>query len=78
TASLLRQPWFLDYTRYVFRCEPASFITPLVREVIRVGAAGWQDGRLVSLTPFTPPAADWAPTFSHPSTWPAVRAGQIS
>jgi hydroxyacylglutathione hydrolase len=78
TASLLRQPWFLDYTRYVFRCDPASFIAPLVREVIRVGAAGWQDGRLVSLTPFTPPPPQWVPAYSHPSEWPAVSPGQIS
>ena len=59
--------WFQDYARAYFHLAPADFVAPLVSELVRANAARWQDGRLVAVAPFTPPATGWLhrPTFSH-------------
>jgi hydroxyacylglutathione hydrolase len=70
---LLQRGWFLDYARYVFRTEPADFVQPLLQEMLRSGAAGWRDGCLVALTPFTPVPPDWACDTMRPRYWPIVK-----
>jgi hydroxyacylglutathione hydrolase len=56
---LLAAPWFVAHSRQVFELEPAEFVTPLVDEMLRAGAARWEEGRLVTLTPYTPVSAAW-------------------
>lgn len=67
---LKRSPWFIDYSRYSFHCEPEAFIQPLVDELLRSGAAEWRAGTLVACTPHNIPAPHWptAPTSLH--NWP--------
>ena len=55
-AYLLTSPWFLDYSRYVFQTEPTDFVKPLVDELVRSGAAEWQNGKLMPSAPYSPPA----------------------
>ena len=69
---LLACPWFTDFSRHVFRVEPSEFVQPFVDEVLRSGAAAWRDGRLVALTPHTPPADGWLRGPHRPATWPPV------
>ena len=59
--------WFRDYAQTYFHLAPADFVAPLVSELVRANAAYWQDGRLVAVAPFTPPAPGWLQrsTFSH-------------
>lgn len=74
---LLQRGWFLDYARYVFRAGPADFVQPLVQEMLRSGAAGWRDGRLVALTPYTPVPFDWARDSMRPRKWPKASEESI-
>jgi glyoxylase-like metal-dependent hydrolase (beta-lactamase superfamily II) len=66
---LLGCPWFGDYARHVFGVEPPEFVGPLLSEMLRSGAAGWRDGRLVALTPHNPPPRGWDPPISRPKHW---------
>ncbi|GAC1469832.1 MAG: hypothetical protein PVSMB5_16600 [Ktedonobacteraceae bacterium] len=72
TDYLLACPWFLDYSRHIFRCEPAAFVQPLLEEMLRSGAARWQHERLIALTTFTPPSQEWVHAPEHwcpPDQW---------
>ncbi|MBZ0278698.1 MAG: MBL fold metallo-hydrolase [Anaerolineae bacterium] len=69
---LLRCPWFRDYSRFYFETDPADFVQPLIQEMVRSGACGWHEGRLIPLTPYDAPPSDW-PTLPHrPKDWPPV------
>ncbi len=72
---LLRCPWFLDYGRHGFGIEPEDFVEPLLAEILRSGAAGWRDGRLVALAPYNPPAVGWSPELPWPKDWPVSLVG---
>lgn len=50
---LLSCPWFSDYSRSLFHTEPEPFIPLFLKEMLRSGAARWQDERLVATTPYT-------------------------
>ncbi|MCU0494382.1 MAG: MBL fold metallo-hydrolase [Chloroflexaceae bacterium] len=67
---LLTCPWFLAYSRHVFQTEPAAFVQPLIDELVRSKAAGWQNGLLVALAPYTPPPPGWASGPTRPALWP--------
>lgn len=67
---LLQRAWFRDYTTSIFRCDPADFVQPFLDEMLRSGAAGWQDGRLMAFTPHTPPRAHWYSGPVRPKDWP--------
>lgn len=67
---LLGRAWFRDYSRRPFAVEPAAFVAPLLAEMLRSGAAGWRDGRLVALAPHTPPPPGWPPGPARPKDWP--------
>lgn len=67
---LLDCPWFYDYTKFVFRCEPADFIQPLLEETLRARAAEWREGRLIPLTPYRIPVSDWQHGPGQPIDWP--------
>lgn len=68
---LLASPWFRAYAAYPFRCPPEAFVAPLLAEMLRSGAAAWQNGRLVAATPFIPPAPGWARAATEPLHWPS-------
>ena len=70
TSYLLDCPWFYDYTKFVFRCEPVDFIQPLIEETLRAKAAEWHDGRLMPLTPYRIPVANWQRGPGRPIDWP--------
>lgn len=67
---LLRCPWFDDYARHGFESEPEDFVEPLLEEMLRSGAAGWQDGKLVVLAPHNSPPKDWPSGPARPKDWP--------
>ena len=67
---LLSSPWFVAYAASPFRVPPAELVAPLMAEMLRSGAAVWQDGRLVAGAPFNPPAPGWARAATEPSRWP--------
>ncbi len=50
---LLSCPWFRDYSRSLFHTEPEPFVPLFLKEMLRSGAAKWQDERLVATTPYT-------------------------
>lgn len=70
THYLLQQPWYLDYTRYVFRCDPSAFVPTFKQELLRSKAVAQRDGLLIALTPFNPPPPQWSPRYSRPRVWP--------
>jgi hydroxyacylglutathione hydrolase len=50
---LLSSPWYSDYCRFVFHTELEPFIPVLLKEMLRSGAAKWQDELLVATTPYS-------------------------
>lgn len=69
---LLQCAWYLDYTRHVFKSDPQAFITPFLTEMVRSGAAGWHNGRLMALTPYTPFPPGWPSAPSRIKDWPPI------
>lgn len=69
THYLLQQPWYLDYTRSIFRCDPTTFVPTFRQELLRAKAVGKQGERLIVLTPYNPPPADWSPQHARPREW---------
>ncbi|GAC1398458.1 MAG: hypothetical protein NVS4B12_13470 [Ktedonobacteraceae bacterium] len=69
---LLASPWFHDYTRYIFKCEPADFIQPLIDETLRARATAWQKERLMPITPYTPLPVGWPQGPTRPVDWPRM------
>lgn len=72
TPYLLRCPWFEDYARHSFDAEPEDFVEPLLEELLRSKAAGWQDGKLVVLAPHSSPPAGWPSGPTRPKGWPRL------
>jgi len=69
---LLGCAWFVDYSRHFFAAYPPDFVETFVAEMTRSGAAGWQNGRLIALTPHHPPPPDWLRSPSQPQDWPRL------
>lgn len=67
---LLNAPWFVQSSRKIFERAPEEFVEPLVAEMLRSGAARWQDGRLVAVTPYTPLPDGWIRPDMRPHLWP--------
>ncbi len=72
---LLSCPWFHDYSRHAFGLLPADFVAPLLAEMLRSGAAAWQEGRLVALAPHRPPPPGWPFGPVKPKDWPGTLGG---
>lgn len=66
---LLRCPWFNDYSRFVFDTEPANFVQPLLDELIRSGAAYWQDDILLPTASFKSLPPGWLKSVPKPLNW---------
>lgn len=58
-AYLLAAPWFHDFARYSFNAQPEDFVTPLLNEIIRSGAARWRGDQLVATAPYNAPSPSW-------------------
>ena len=74
TAYLLERAWLQDYAHHVFKCDPTDFIGLLIQEMLRSGATGWQDGRLMPLTSYRPPPSDWPRGPARPKDWPKIES----
>ena len=69
SAFLLSCPWFHDYSCTYFGTEPTDFVQPLLDEMVRSGAAEWQNGRMIPCTPYNAPPLDWYPQSVPPRNW---------
>jgi glyoxylase-like metal-dependent hydrolase (beta-lactamase superfamily II) len=66
---LLNCGWFQDFSRYAFQYQPAEFIQVLMNEMIRSGAASWQNGYLIANAPYTAPQTEWMDKNIKPKEW---------
>ena len=69
---LVRCGWFQDYARHIFHAEPATFVQPLLHELIRAEAAYWDNGRLYPSARYRAPSSDWLASVPKPQNWPSV------
>lgn len=67
---LLTSNWYRDYVRYTFEATPEDFIQPLLDEMVRSGACGWQGDKLMPLTPYNKPLTDDWQAWPKPKDWP--------
>lgn len=66
---LLNCGWFQDFARHSFQLEPQGFISVLLDEMIRSGAARWYDNRLLASAPYKAPDKQWMTQNIKPSDW---------
>lgn len=66
---LLQCGWFQDFALHAFRVQPKAFVQVLLDEMIRSGAAKWQDGQLVASAPYEAPSKDWMHQNIKPKNW---------
>ncbi len=48
---LMKCPWFIDFSTYIFNLQPGDFIQPLLQEMLRSKAAHQQNNRLMPGAP---------------------------
>jgi hydroxyacylglutathione hydrolase len=56
---LLKCVWFQDFARYSFQLHREEFIQILLDEMIRSGAASWQNNHLIAAIPYQAPQKKW-------------------
>ncbi|OCA84018.1 MBL fold metallo-hydrolase [Bacillus sp. FJAT-27225] len=66
---LLNCGWFQDFSRYAFQIHPEEFIGVLVDEMIRSGAASWQNDYLIATALYTAPQKEWVDKDIKPKNW---------
>lgn len=66
---LLSSPWCQDHATHAFGLEPYAFVPLLLQEMVRSGAAQWQDGRLVAHGEHRMPQPGWASGATAPGQW---------
>lgn len=66
---LLYSPWYIDYCRYTLSVDPAEFLPDFIDELLRSGAAKWQDKTLVAGAPYNPPDRVWLLSIPRPADW---------
>lgn len=69
---LLSCGWFHDFARYSFQTSPEEFIKILLDEMIRSGAATWNDDRLIASAPYNAPDKQWLDKNCKPKNWSTV------
>jgi hydroxyacylglutathione hydrolase len=70
--TLLAAPWFRDHAEYAFGLTPDAFVPVLVAEMLRSGAAKWQNGRLSATAAHAAPQAGWPFAPTNPADWPPM------
>lgn len=70
-SYLLRCGWFCDFALHAFQVQPKVFVQILLDEMLRSGAAKWQEGKLVASVPFNSPDEKWLQQNSKPRDWKA-------
>jgi hydroxyacylglutathione hydrolase len=73
-AFLLRLPWFREHAGQAFGLTPEDFVAPLLAEMLRAGAARWQDGKLVATAEHEPVPPGWPSGPVRPADWPEPAA----
>ncbi|WP_342514393.1 MBL fold metallo-hydrolase [Sporosarcina sp. FSL K6-1522] len=66
---LLTCGWFQDFARHSFQLQPEEFIPILLDEMIRSGAAGWHNNRLIATAPYEAPQEEWMHKNIKPKDW---------
>ena len=66
---LLQCGWFQDFALHAFRVQPEAFVQILLDEMIRSGAARWQDGRLLAAASYEAPDKEWMHQDIKPRDW---------
>lgn len=68
-SYLLKQNWFQDFARYIFRCKPEDFVHELIHEMIRSRAAQWKGDLLMATAPYSVANSDWIKRNIQPKDW---------
>ncbi len=66
---LLKCGWFQDFARYSFQLQPEEFIPILLDEMIRSGAASWQNQNLIASATYQAPQKEWMEKNIKPKDW---------
>jgi hydroxyacylglutathione hydrolase len=66
---LLSCGWFQDFARYSFQHDPEEFIKVLLNEMLRSGAASWNNDYLMPTTPYQAPQKKWMDRNIKPKDW---------
>ena len=66
---LLSCGWFQDFARYSFQLQPEEFIQILLDEMIRSGAATWNNDYLIATAPYHAPEKKWMNKNIKPKDW---------
>lgn len=66
---LLNCGWFQDFAHYSFQLQSDEFIKVLLDEMIRSGAAYWNDNQLIATAPYNPPQIEWLNKNVMPKDW---------
>lgn len=66
---LLRSHWYYDYCTHVFEAQPVDMIAPFIAELLRSGAAIWQDDKLMPCAPYNAPDIGWMVGIKRPKNW---------
>lgn len=68
-SYLLQCGWFQDFALHAFRIQSDAFVQILLDEMIRSGAAKWQDGRLLAAASYEAPNDEWMRQNVKPKDW---------
>src|SRR5699024_1243816 len=68
-SYLLKQNWFQDFARYIFRSKPEEFVHKLIHEMIRSRAAQWNGDLLMATAPYDVANPKWVERNIQPKDW---------
>lgn len=68
-AYLLQCGWFQDFALHAFQVQPTAFVQILLDEMLRSGAAKWQEGFLVASASYQAPDKEWMYQNIKPQDW---------
>lgn len=66
---LLKQNWFQDYSRYIFKSKPEEFVHEFIHEMIRSRAAKWNGDLLMATAPYDVADTKWIKQNIQPKDW---------
>ncbi|MGM9987619.1 MAG: MBL fold metallo-hydrolase [Bacillaceae bacterium] len=68
-SYLLTCGWFHDFARHAFQLQPEEFVQVLIDEMIRSGAASWNNNQLIATSPYEAPQREWIEKNIKPNDW---------